>query len=339
MKTSTFRILSAGVAMLAVVSMGSGIATSNGYAADKLASTEKTVNLPTRAELLGILPDDRAIGAQDAPVTIIEYASMSCGHCATFHNETFKQIKTNYIDTGKVRFAFRNFPLNREAVLGATVAYCAPEEKYHHYISALFASQSEWLAGDTKQKLKAIAMMGGMSDEEYNDCIENKDISENIILKGRFDASKTLSIRSTPTFFINGVMHEGAKDYEFFKRAIDTQLEKYTKSETTTIDTIAVAPLPDNQTAKKEVQKAEEAVTNASKTLEDTEGTDAQPTSMTTKIIDKVKATATDIKTTLTGEAPLAEAATKDTQKAAKAVSEEVNSAVDKAIIDTTSAE
>lgn len=188
------------------------------------------------SDLLKILPEDYVIGDKNAPVLMIEYASLSCPHCATFVRESFEKLKTEYFDTGKVAFIFRNFPLNHPALAGAMLAECraqenpqAPADKYYSVIKILFKTQDNW-AFDQKfiEKLEAIFKLDGMSSEKFNSCINNQNLQEKI-LKHRMEVAKTLFIKSTPSFFVNGESSEGYIDYVTLKKLIDKKLEESKK--------------------------------------------------------------------------------------------------------------
>lgn len=176
----------------------------------------------TKEELLTISDQDMVLGKDDAPVTIIEYASMSCSHCATFHNNTFAELKEKYIDTGKVKFVFRDFPLNDPALRGAMLTRCSGDkEKFYKFKDVLFSTQNNWATKkDYLEILSNIAKIGGMTGEEFDKCESDKALEENI-LKIRFYAANVLQVRSTPTFFINSEKHEGAMKIDYFDREIE----------------------------------------------------------------------------------------------------------------------
>jgi protein-disulfide isomerase len=170
---------------------------------------------------------DIVLGAANAPVTIVEYASMSCGHCAAFHKVMFPAIKADYIDTGKVRFIFREFPLDIKAAAGSMLARCAAKDdpkKYHEAASTLFAAQDEWVPRDTSAQLRRIAGQFGMDEDAFNTCIGNQSMVDALKL-GMEHASEKLKVDSTPTFFINGTHVKGVWSLDDFRRMIDTKLK------------------------------------------------------------------------------------------------------------------
>jgi protein-disulfide isomerase len=193
---------------------------------EKLAETRKN------SELLKILPNDYVIGDSDAKVLIIEYASLSCPHCAVFYREAYEKIKEDYISKGKVKFIYRDFPLNQQALTAGTIAECIAKdskenatEKYHETIKILFKTQDSW-AFDPKydEKLEAIMKLDGMGQERFKSCINDKQLQDKILAK-RMDASNSLQIRSTPTFFVNGEISEGYIDYLTLQKLIEKNLK------------------------------------------------------------------------------------------------------------------
>lgn len=151
-----------------------------------------------------------ALGKADAPVTIVEYASMTCGHCAHFHTETFPELKKKYIDTGKVHFIFREFPFEPVATAAFMLARCMPADKYFPMISSLFETQKAWAFGtDPAAGLLAVARQAGMSQADFEKCLSDKDLGEKVQASALY-ANKELGVNATPTFFINGKKYAGA---------------------------------------------------------------------------------------------------------------------------------
>lgn len=146
---------------------------------------------------------DIALGSPDAPVTIIEYASMTCPHCAQFQAKTFPKLKERYIDTGKVRYIFREFPLDPLAAGAFMLARCADKDKYLSIIDLFFGTQREWVVPNPLQPLFNIAKQAGYNEETFNACLKNQQILDGI-QNVRDHAAKVLNVESTPTFFING---------------------------------------------------------------------------------------------------------------------------------------
>jgi protein-disulfide isomerase len=190
-------------------------------------------NLPVgdlSAELAQPPPDgDMAIGSDKAPVTIIEYASMTCPHCAHFSDTTFPELKRRYIDTGKVRFIFREFPLDKLAAAGFMLARCASKdgggERYMAVIETLFAKQQEWAIPDNPvPPLKNIAKQFGFTEDSFNACLTNQNIM-NGIEATRDRAAAKLGVNSTPTFFVNGKKVTGDVTIDTLAKEIDPSLK------------------------------------------------------------------------------------------------------------------
>ena len=172
---------------------------------------------------LDITEKDFVIGNEDAKITIIEYASLSCSHCADFHVNTLETLKKEYIDTGKVKMVFRDYPFNYPALLGSMVLRCIPENYRYDYMNALFKLQTDWVNKKNKktiQELYKIMQSGGMTKDEYDACIYNTEL-ENEILKGVMEAQNQFNIKSTPSFIINGKLIEGNKSIKEFRQIID----------------------------------------------------------------------------------------------------------------------
>jgi len=175
-----------------------------------------------------ITDDDFFIGDLDAPITIIEYASLSCGHCADFHVNKLPKLIEEFVDTGKAKIVFRDFPFNWPALVGSMVLRCVPNKLRYQYIDALYQLQSKWVVRDKvkiKQELYKIMQSGGMTKEQFNECLGNKDL-ENRILQGIINAQKEFEIKSTPSFIINGTLLEGNKPIKDFRQIIDKILSE-----------------------------------------------------------------------------------------------------------------
>ncbi|MEJ0062829.1 MAG: DsbA family protein [Alphaproteobacteria bacterium] len=183
-----------------------------------------------RADEAAALPD-RVLGNPDAPVTIIEYASLTCEHCAHFQKETLEQLKANYIATGKAKLIFRDYPLDGVALRVAAIARCMPEDNYHAFIGILFKSQDQWRQGlDVDTIIKAVsqyAKLGGLNDADAAACSTSDKLMDAIVA-GRTKATEDYGIQATPTFIINDGADKisGAQDYKAFATIIDRTLTK-----------------------------------------------------------------------------------------------------------------
>jgi protein-disulfide isomerase len=170
--------------------------------------------------VLALSKDDRILGNPDAPITIVEYASLTCPHCAHFTNEVLPELKKKWIDTGKAKLVLRDYPLDEPALRAAMIARCAPPDRFYAYTDMFFGAQDKWVtARDYRDALARLVKLGGMSREEFDNCLKNTAL-ENKIVEGRLIASKELDVNSTPTFFINGTKFTGAPTVEEFDKAL-----------------------------------------------------------------------------------------------------------------------
>ena len=170
---------------------------------------------------------DMALGPATAPVTVTEYASMTCGHCAHFNETVFPKIKSEYIDSGKVRYVFREFPLDIKAAAGSMLARCIAKDdagKYFAVIDMLFKQQNDWVAKNTTETLTRIGKQAGLSGQAIEDCLKDQALLDKIAADQKF-ASDVLKVNSTPTFFINGEMVKGATSFEEFDKKIKALLK------------------------------------------------------------------------------------------------------------------
>src|SRR5712675_2252785 len=172
------------------------------------------------AKELAVQPSDRILGKAEAPITIIEYASLTCPHCAHFDVTVLPKLKEKWIDTGKAKLVLRDYPLDEPALRAAMIARCAPPDRFYAYVDTLFAAQEKWvMAKDYREALARLVKIGGMSKDEFDNCLKNTAL-ENKIVEGRLVASKELDVNSTPTFFINGTKFAGAPTVEEFDKAL-----------------------------------------------------------------------------------------------------------------------
>jgi protein-disulfide isomerase len=171
-------------------------------------------------------PQERILGNPDAPVTIIEYASLTCPHCAQFHTEVLPELKERYIAPGKVRLIYRDFPLDQTALAAAALAHCAGPERYFSMLDVLFETQSNWArAGDPIAALKRLGKLGGLTEQEMAACLADEELTDGI-LRQRLAGQNEYDIGSTPTFIIDGKAYPGARDVEEFGELIDPLLDQ-----------------------------------------------------------------------------------------------------------------
>ena len=176
------------------------------------------------AQLAQAMPGDHVIGDPAAPVTIIEYSSLTCPHCAAFHAGTLPELKIRYIDTGKAKLVLRHFPLNEPALVAAKLAECVQPERYAGFVDVLFRSQAEWgVMQDPTEGLKRYGRLAGLSDDQMQACLTDGAIEEKI-LNQRLEGSRVFEINSTPTFIVNGEKVVGDQPIDAFAKVIDDKL-------------------------------------------------------------------------------------------------------------------
>jgi protein-disulfide isomerase len=166
------------------------------------------------------------LGDPNAPVTIIEYFSLTCPHCAAFHKETLPVLKQRYIDTGKVKLVLRDFPLDRFALFAAVIAHCAGPERYPAFVDVFLETQQQWArADDPVAVLKQIAQLGGLAPEQADACLADQAMID-AVLKMRLEGENTYKVQSTPSFIIGGKLYAGHNTPERFAELIEPLLPK-----------------------------------------------------------------------------------------------------------------
>ena len=164
------------------------------------------------------------MGKDDAPVKIVEYASMTCPHCAHFANETFEELKEKYIDTGKVQYEFREFPFDGLALRASMLARCAGPNRALPMIEVLFKQQAGWAsAQDPIAELGKLGRLGGVSESKFKACMQDQALAD-AVLANRLHGEKEMNVTSTPTFFVNGDKISGAQPIEEFDKVIAKHL-------------------------------------------------------------------------------------------------------------------
>ena len=167
-----------------------------------------------------VKPDDMVLGSPDAKVTMVEYASLTCPHCANFHINTLPALKSEYIDKGLVKLIYRDFPLDGLALRAAMMAQCAGPDRYFGYLELLFGRQVQWAtAKDPLEGLAAIGKIGGMTDEEFKACLTDKTVEQKV-LSSALEGEKTYAVRATPTLFIDGLRYS-AMSFEQLRAVLD----------------------------------------------------------------------------------------------------------------------
>jgi len=162
---------------------------------------------------------EHIVGDANAPITIIEYASMTCPHCKRWHEDVYPEIKTKYIETGKAKLYFREFPFDPAAVAAFMLAECSGD-KYFSMIDVLFKTQSTWKSGNVRDNLEKIAKLAGFTQESFEACLKNQELLDNIVAIQQ-KAAKDYEVNATPTFFINGTKYSGSLSVEQMSDVLD----------------------------------------------------------------------------------------------------------------------
>ncbi len=182
------------------------------------------------------LPNDVVVGKKKAPVKIVEYASLSCIHCKEFHEKVYYNLKKDFIDSGKVYYIYRHFPLNGPALKAAIVTSCVGETSRAAFIGALFKGQNQWAYTKNEagliDRLKTISKIGGLSSEQFEKCY-NDEAKQNELLALQKDAATGLRIDATPAIFVDGVRYIGSRSYDDFKKMLEEKLAKAAKGKKT----------------------------------------------------------------------------------------------------------
>jgi protein-disulfide isomerase len=202
-------IVAGGVVAVAAIAAGVyfGTRPSSGPAPVAVAAA------PDKTALLGVQAGDHVLGDAKAPITMIEYASFTCPHCAHFSVTVLPEIKKKWIDSGKVKLIYRDFPLDQTALKAAQLAECSGKDKYFGVIDMIFSTQARWaVASDPIGELAKSLRIAGMGDAEVKACLANDGVANAVIADYR--GGETLGVNSTPTLFINGEQFKGARSVE-----------------------------------------------------------------------------------------------------------------------------
>ena len=190
------------------------------------AAETKQLTHPVKKDI--ILPEGKSLGEKNAPVTIYEFSSFGCYHCADFHLKTLPRLQEEYISKGKVRIFFNDFPLEGKSMQAALISHCFNNNKYFRFLNTLFEKQREWgLSSHTEDLLKKYAYLNGLSEEEATKCLQNKELAQEIINNRQY-AISNLGISGTPSFVISSAQNReimyGAPNYDTLKSLIDKNL-------------------------------------------------------------------------------------------------------------------
>ena len=209
--------------LLLLFAVGVLLSGCGGGAVTADATADKALNVPAPAELMTDGPlGERGLGSPNAPITVIEYASLTCPHCARFQKEVFPRVKKELIDTGKIRFIVREFPIGHTSGAAAIINRCAPEDKYFALFNAFLLRQPEWVSQEVRpDAIYSVAKSSGMSRETFDKCLTNQTIIDGLTeVKQR---GRKFGVVGTPTFFANGRKAQGTITFEEFKALLGPQ--------------------------------------------------------------------------------------------------------------------
>lgn len=198
------------------------VVTMFGYAAKAGDRTDSDI---TPQQLLSLMPKDRYLGDVNAPVVIVEYASFTCSHCADFAAKVFPLLKSEYIDTGKVLYIYRDFPLDKLSLTAAMLGSCYRDNKtFFAYVRAVFGAFDTLIATYKDLGLLTnIAKISNISDEEFKKCTTDESLMDDIVQQ-KFLAVSKLDVNATPVFFINGRKYESAHTFDVMSEEIEREL-------------------------------------------------------------------------------------------------------------------
>jgi protein-disulfide isomerase len=203
-------IVAGGVVAVAAIALGVYFGTQKpapGPAPVAVAGT------PDKSALFAVQPGDHVLGDPKAPITLIEYASFTCPHCAHFHTQILPELKKKWIDTGKVKLVYRDFPLDQIAAKAAQIAECAPADRYYGIVDLIFRNQPTWATGsDPVAELAKPLRIAGMGENEIKACLANEAKANEVVAD--FKGGEVLGVNSTPTLFIDGQLYRGPRSVE-----------------------------------------------------------------------------------------------------------------------------
>jgi protein-disulfide isomerase len=227
------RIVVVGVAVL-VVALGIGLWVTQGGNQPSSTGADASSGLGTPLkdavrtavyQADGLLPE-AVQGSATAPLTVIEYASLTCPHCAAFQRETLPSVKTDYVETGKVKLIYRDFPLDNLAMGAALLAHCSGPDRYFGFVEILFRSQTTWvMAQNPRQELIKVARLANMSNDQAEACLADDKLLKAIQERAK-TASEKFGVDSTPTFFVGNRKVSGEIPYADFKKILDAEMPK-----------------------------------------------------------------------------------------------------------------
>jgi len=206
-----------GIALAALMLIGSAPALAQNKDAEPPAPNGTVSDLK-------LTDKEYAMGPADAKVVLVEYASLTCPHCAQFHTSVLPGIKKEFVDTGKIRYVYRDFPLDRLALGAAMVARCAGRDSFFGFIDTFYAAQGQWSrASNPISALGNLAKLGGMSKSKFEACLKDVEI-QNGILEQRLEASNEFKVQTTPTVFVNGERYGGGMTLNQMRTLLNRKL-------------------------------------------------------------------------------------------------------------------
>lgn len=223
------RILTAAALILFTATAAGAADAPAAFAAKLVPGAASPASPPAKPFVYTPKESDIVTGKEDAPVTIVEYASLSCPHCSHFFLHSLPELAQKYIDSGKVRLVYRNYPLNDPALKAAELVECAEPDSRQAFVKVLFSTQTKWAYDNNfREALANIAVIGGIDRLKFESCMNNKSI-EKIVLDVAKEASDDYKVNSTPTFYINGAAYKGDHDAPTMGKALDAELAKAKK--------------------------------------------------------------------------------------------------------------
>lgn len=208
-----------GITLAVLLLAGTGPVLAQTTAAEPPKSSGKVADLKLTA-------NEYTLGPADAKIVIVEYASLTCPHCAQFHTQVLPGLKKEFVETGKVRYVYRDFPLDRLALGAAMIARCAGRENFFGFIDTFYAAQGQWAgASNPLSALGNLARLGGMSQKKFDACLKNVEV-QNEILRQRLEAANEFKVQTTPTVFVDGERYGGGMSLDQVRTLLNRKLAK-----------------------------------------------------------------------------------------------------------------
>jgi protein-disulfide isomerase len=208
-----------GITLAVLLLAGTGPVLAQTTAAEPPKSSGKVADIKLTA-------NEYTLGPADAKIVIVEYASLTCPHCAQFHTQVLPGLKKEFVETGKVRYVYRDFPHDRLALGAAMIARCAGRENFFGFIDTFYAAQGQWTgASNPLSALGNLARLGGMSQKKFDACLKNVEV-QNEILRQRLEAANEFKVQTTPTVFVDGERYGGGMSLDQVRTLLNRKLAK-----------------------------------------------------------------------------------------------------------------